>query len=654
MINPSLGEKKADRQDRLRGYLSLGTMASALRSADFLEKLSARLGIDEENREKGPFHVRIVDLSDKPQEESIHSYLESILKDGPSPLLVCMTATSAQLDEARSVARAAARIVPEALRIVGGPHVSVLPASLLEDFSYPVACMGEGVETLAEIALRLRSGSGIDFSRIAGIAFREMGGSIRVNFSRQFAFGLDGYPFPSDSLDLFLDGPLDGHGAGDLLVYLYAGSGCPFQCIFCAQHAIHGGRIRERSAESLFAEIQGLCGKGFTRFALVQETFFNRRERTERFFRLVAASGLKFEWTVEARVDQLDFSLLQGLSGIGLRMIQIGLESGDQELSDTLEKRVDLVQAVRVRDWCEALGISTVFYMLVGLPGQGWQSVLRSADFFRKHPPHNPATMHMSVSVAIPYPGTRIAAEESVRLVRSKGQWPARNPRVELTEEGVLQGENPTETDAMTPEEILSAFVCLDDLGYFVLHARHDPTLSPARRADARTYAEKLFSMIQRRTVRDLVVCAQESLTPQKRLAAYREIRRRDGPSERSFTRAAEPLSETFVAFLSRVRFENGFHTMKILSMEKRIRWMQLCALVWDSWGRRWFRFRLQEDQEAVGRVLNSVLAFLDSHDAPEETDQGGRSLRWVTEAGEVKFEVDGDGIRIRLNAGTS
>jgi len=65
----------------------------------------------------------------------------------------------------------------------------------------------------------------------------------------------------------------------------------------------------------------------------------------------------------------------------GLRFVQLGVESGDQKLLDTLGKNIRLPQVIAVRDWCEELRIDTAFYLLVGLPGQGWQSILRSAIF---------------------------------------------------------------------------------------------------------------------------------------------------------------------------------------------------------------------------------------------------------------------------------
>ena len=110
--------------------------------------------------------------------------------------------------------------------------------------------------------------------------------SIRT-LPRRFLLDLDDYPFPSDSLDLFLDDIHDRDKNSRDLVYILAGAGCPHRCVFCAQHAIHRGRIRERSAENIFAEMKKLSEKGFRKFAIVQETFLRDPERVDRFCSLI-------------------------------------------------------------------------------------------------------------------------------------------------------------------------------------------------------------------------------------------------------------------------------------------------------------------------------------------------------------------------------
>lgn len=268
---------------------------------------------------------------------------------------------------------------------------------------FQLACIGEGVETLSELALVLCRNPDPDFSTIPGMAFKDGSGRVYLNSLRTPALKLDEYPFPSNSLELFWERMADSKENQNHLVYILSGYGCPHDCIFCAQRSIHHKKIRERSAENIFEEIRQLFARGFRKFAFVQETFLNRKKRIDAFCRLIEDAAMQIEWTAEARADQLAYGQLKRMQAAGLRFLQIGVESGDPALLKRLGKNTDLDQIRQVRNWCCELKISTAFYLLVGLPGQGWQSVWRSALFMRDHPPYNRITRHASVSIAISY-----------------------------------------------------------------------------------------------------------------------------------------------------------------------------------------------------------------------------------------------------------
>ena len=624
-VNPSMGRKKYKRADKLRSYLSLGTLASALRDKSFLKRFALRAGrkkfILRNERDYPSFDVKLLDLSLKPERQTADEYLKEFIGQYEiRPLMICTTATSAQLDEAKELADAAKRVSPHALRVIGGPHVSVLPTEYLNDSEYHVACIGEGTETLTEIALGVNASGDGDLSKVSGIAYKVENGEVRLNAPRKPILPLDDYPYPSDSIDLFLDYPDDMGENGKDPVYIFVGSGCPYQCIFCAQRAIHRGTIRERSADSVLGEIRKLYAKGFRKFAMVQETFLTHRARIDRFCHLIENSGLKLEWTAEARADELTFELLKRTRDAGLRFIQIGVEAGDQELLDILGKKIRLDRVKEVRNWCEALKIDTAFYMLVGLPGQDWQSLLRSAVFLRDYTPYNRITMHISVAIAIPYPGTKIAEDGSVRRMVPNEKtldWPDRTPDVTVSEEGIFLGENFTETDDMASEEILEALIYLDDFGHFLLHAKYDTSFDQMQRVKARDYARRLFYMIERRTIRDLIVRAQPDLTPGARKNAYAEILERDGGKERllrDVTGCHEEGFKTFTGFLATIKFLSGYHSMKCLRVPNRIRWMKLCAVIWGLAGRDFDRIGFDIDNERAGVVLDGVLEKLSEH----------------------------------------
>ena len=653
-VNPSMGNKRHERQDALRGYLSMGTLASALRDKAFLKIFAHRAGkeecIFEKESDYPSFDVKIINLSLKPQDLTLLEYLERyITGNNFNPLLICSTATSAQLREAEDVAIAVKRIAPEALRVIGGPHVSAIPVEYLKNSEYQVACIGEGVETLTEIALGSKAAKDGDLSMISGIAYRDGKGDVRLNAPRKTLFAIDDYPFPSDSLDLFLDDLNDVRKNEKDIAYIFVGAGCPFRCVFCAQHAIHKGRVRERNAHSIFAEIKKIYAKGFRRFAMVQETFLSHKRRIHDFCHLIKTSDLTFQWTIEARADQLDFALLERMKDAGLGFIQVGVETGDQDLLDDLGKTIKLDQVIRLRNWCEGLEINTAFYMLVGLPGQDWQSILKTAVFLREHLPYNRGTMHIPVSAAIPYPGTQIAEEDSVRLVAGAEKtmnWPERNPPATVNETGEFEGEVSTETNDMTPGEILEALIYLDDLGHFLLHDRYDPSYTREERARSRDFVQRLFYMLERRTIRDLILRAQEDLTPGKRRNAYWEMLERDAGKER-LLRDVNGASHqrSFTDFLTAIKYTNGFQTMKCLGITNRIKWMKLCAVLWNLEGREWNRLGFKRDDEKEGKGLEILLERLEVQTldrALESLDKGTVPGFSVEETSFRTFFTDG------------
>jgi radical SAM superfamily enzyme YgiQ (UPF0313 family) len=619
LVNPSLDTRQYTREDRLRTYLSLGTLCSALRDKEFIRKfirLSGSVtGFRNQPVDNFSFDVRVLNLSLKPRVQKTSEFFESYVKESRiNPILIGMTATSAQLDEARKIGDAAARVFPHALRLIGGPHVSVSSPDFLRQTRFHAACRGEGVETLLDLLLVFPDQGFESLPGVLGIDFKDSFGEIRSNPPRRFLFDLDEYPFPSDSLNLFLDDLHDRDKNSRDLVYILAGTGCPHRCTFCAQHAIHQGRIRERSAGNLFQEMEKLFEKGFRKFAMVQETFLRDPARVELFCSRIENSGTPLEWTIEARADQLTRQNLVRMKRAGLRFVQLGVESGDQELLDTMGKGIHLKQVIRVRDWCEELGIDTAFYLLVGLPKQGWQSILRSAVFLKEHLPFNRVTRHISTAVAVPYPGTRIYEEQTVRLVKMPEEslnWPGRNCEVAADHDGAFLGRNFTETDEMVSEEILEAYTCLDDYGHFLLQAKYNPAFSSEERLRSREFAWHSFHMIARRTIRDLLIRAQYDLSPQQYRRSREEILAGDRGEEaylKDLASSADPWPEIFTGFLAAVKFQNGFHTMKVLSIPNRMKFLKIWAVLWGTKDSKFSKIHFASDGEEQGERLNNYL----------------------------------------------
>jgi hypothetical protein len=421
------------------------------------------------------------------------------------------------------------------------------------------------------------------------------------------------------------------------------------------------GSNSQGSAENIFAEMKKLSEKGFRKFAVVQETFLRDPERVLRFCSLLEDSEIPLEWTIEARADQLTRDILARMKRAGLRFVQLGVESGDRDLLGTLKKKISLNQVIRVRNWSEELELDTAYYLLVGLPGQGWQSILRSAIFLEDHLPFNRITRHISTAIAVPYPGTDIYEKKSVRLVGTPSgslNWPGRNCAVAADETGAFFGRNFTETDAMVSEEILEAYTCLDDLGEFLLQAKYNPGFSPEDRFRAREFAWHAFHMIGRRTIRDLILRAQPHLSPGKYLRAREEILARDRGAEahlKDLALAAAPWPKLLTRFLAAIIFQNGFQTMKVLAVANRLKWMRTCAALWRETKQNFSQILFAADDVKEGERLNDLLETIPAEiiegfmtRVERKTDPG--SLAGSLERMGLSFDFSGEKSTLTVN----
>jgi hypothetical protein len=223
-----------------------------------------------------------------------------------------------------------------------------------------------------------------------------------------------------------------------------------------------------------------------------------------------------------------------------------------------------------------------------------------------------------------------MALTQSVRLSGDRGNqlsWPNRNPNIHVNDAGEFLGENFTETDDMTSHEILEAWLYLDDFCHFLLHALHpeETERHTYQIAKSTEYADRMLYMIQRRTIRDLIVRARPDLTPDKRVRAYREILCRDKNVEKHFkdvTRSTEPVNDIFVRFLSVVEFKSGFDAMKMLDIQSRIKWMKIGAIVWHLAGSEFKAFEIEPDHEDVGISIDRRLRDLDESRLSHSLDQ--------------------------------
>jgi radical SAM superfamily enzyme YgiQ (UPF0313 family) len=454
LIQPRLSTQRAKPTRLPTGLMSL---ASALRDKVFIKEFFYRLSkekfIFEDFDAYSSFNVEILDL----QAESIDFDLEACLAKS-NPDVVGFTAVSPAIDDVSRVSSVVAKVLPSAIRIIGGPHVSALPAETLKNSNFQIAVKGEGVETFLEVLMELRSDAP-SLSDVNGIYYKDENGKILGNSAATKIMKFEEYPFPGLSVDLLnienyeelvnVDGENQGQAAT-----LFTSRGCPYgKCIYCASKAVFNHKVDFRSAENVFKEIEYLCNKGFRAFYILDDMFTISRKRILELAELIEASDIKISYSMMTRASAIDKEIAGALKRSGCRVAAIGVESGDRRLLDeVIDKNISLDRVKRATQFLKAEGIHVKYFMMLGLPEQDWQSIKQSIDLLLETSPDS-----INASITIPYPGSDLYGDSRIKILNNGKNFEKYLHEAEPQIKNTAPIEAVTETNTMTNAEITVA-----------------------------------------------------------------------------------------------------------------------------------------------------------------------------------------------------
>lgn len=231
-----------------------------------------------------------------------------------------------------------------------------------------------------------------------------------------FVEDLDRLPFPKwDQFDIrrFRYQIITSKG---ITLPMLGSRGCPYTCNYCPY--LVNSRYRVRSPESIVDEIRYLVGKytihGIS-FRDPNLTF--DKKRAHDFADLLLRYNLDVRWSMEARTDRLDEELVDLLFRAGLRSIEVGIESSNQQvLSDNGRKAIPKNQQERVIEYCHKLGIRIIANYTLGLPNDTVEGIRETIRYAKKL-----NTFAIQFTVTTPYPGTQFY--EAVRRDIFERDW---------------------------------------------------------------------------------------------------------------------------------------------------------------------------------------------------------------------------------------
>lgn len=286
--------------------------------------------------------------------------------------------------------------------LIGGPHVSAIPEETMQESCFDYGVIGEGEETVVELASALSEGNGRNLADIKGIAFRDGKGFIRTQ-PRPYIEDLDSIPLPARYL-------LPGITRYRYSWYrklptatIITTRGCPYQCVFC-DRAVFGNRLRARSIPNILDEIELLVRKYKVRgLDIVDDLFVASPERISDFCSGLLERGLKVAWSCLSRTDIVSEGILKLMKEAGCWQIAYGIESGSQEVLRRIKKNITLKNIEDAVSWTQAVGIRRVGLFILGLPGDNEENMNHTLRF------SNSLNLDRAVFfIAQPYPGSEM------------------------------------------------------------------------------------------------------------------------------------------------------------------------------------------------------------------------------------------------------
>jgi anaerobic magnesium-protoporphyrin IX monomethyl ester cyclase len=166
--------------------------------------------------------------------------------------------------------------------------------------------------------------------------------------------------------------------------------GCPYRCNFCNYpYLFDDTRFRYKSARRIADDWARYVEElGVEYITCLDSLFTMPRHRLTELCELLVRRGIRVKWICYARADDLaQRDIAAMMAAAGAHQVQIGIESGDQQLLDSMDKQCSVESNHAALANCRAVGLTSVVSLIVGFPGETEQTIERTYQFLRSTPP---------------------------------------------------------------------------------------------------------------------------------------------------------------------------------------------------------------------------------------------------------------------------
>lgn len=311
---------------------------------------------------------------------------------------------SPQYHMIKSVIEAGKNAKPELIVIAGGGIISADPEvamTALEHVDYGV--IGEGEATVVELGHCIENKT--DPFEVDGIIFKAHGNKWITTKSRADIQDLDSIPWPDYEgfdLDKYLDAPAAGFSGltKTRMVCMLASRSCPYKCTFCFH--TNGNKYRKRSWENFFAELDYLRERYNIEFiSMADELFCPKFEDAVEFARRITPYNIR--WCADFRVDRVRPELLEAYKPSGLDSMFFGLETTDNLILKSMNKKMTLDHIENGLKLVYEAGIPSYGCFIFGDIEETYETAMNTLKWWHEHRQYS---IHLTLMK--PFPGSAV------------------------------------------------------------------------------------------------------------------------------------------------------------------------------------------------------------------------------------------------------
>ena len=287
------------------------------------------------------------------------------------------------------------------------------------------------------------------WQRMPGLAYiRE--GKVVKNPPRHLIENLDSLPFPVRNSPIATTRDIG-------IVSLITSRGCFYNCSFCSIQKFYRGapgpKRRTRSPENVVREMDELHRGENVRIFIFKDDDIGMKNRGQRewlnsFCMLLEQGGLgkSILWRISSRIDEIDEDVLGRLSETGLKIIYLGIESGNEAGLTTCNKHYHVPDILSSLDIIRKAGLHYEYgYMLLD-PDSTFSSIKENLAFLSRIT--QDGLNQVQFTKMLPYTGTDIE-QRLIQHGRLKGsvtypEYRYLDPRIDLFDHFVTRSFNST------------------------------------------------------------------------------------------------------------------------------------------------------------------------------------------------------------------